>query len=193
MKPILTVVLCFLATGLMLANEATQALLYFDRQQVAVGNFWSLVTGHFVHADWGHLLWNLIGLAVLGYLIERHSRGLLLLSLGMGIVAVNTLLLSPFSEIQLYCGLSGVLNTLLGVALYCRWRETQSLWMPVIGLLSFAKIGVEVHSGASLFTDISWPPYPLAHLAGLLGAPLVLLIRLWRPCSHQLETSNSAT
>ena len=176
MKPFLSLALCLLAALLMVLPEPIIEVLYFDRQQLSSGNLWSLVTGHWMHADGQHLMWNLMGLAILGTMIERHSRTMLLLSLGMGILAVNLLLLSPFSELQRYCGLSGVLNTLLGVVLYCRWRETRSIVVPIVGVLSVAKIFVEIQVGTSLFTDISWPPYPLAHLAGLLATPATLLI-----------------
>lgn len=176
MKPFLTLALCLLAALLMVLPEPISEMLYFDHQQLSSGNLWSLVTGHWMHADGQHLMWNLLGLAILGIMIERHSRMMLLLSLGMGMLAVNLLLLSPFSELQRYCGLSGVLNTLLGVALYCRWRETGSIIVPIVGALSIAKIFVEIQTGTNLFTDISWPPYPLAHLAGLLATPATLLI-----------------
>lgn len=189
MKPFLTITLCLLAAFLMALPEPIKTALYFDSQMLASGNLWQLVTGHWMHADGQHLLWNLLGLAVLGYIIERYSRTLLLLSLGMGVLAVDMLLLSPFSEIQRYCGLSGVLNTMLGVAFYCRWRETRSIIIPIVGALSVAKIFVEIQIGASLFTDISWPPYPLAHLAGLLATPLALLA-YFRLLSGEMKPGN---
>lgn len=176
MKPFLTLALCLLAAFLIFFPEPIKTLIYFDYQLLASGSLWQLVSGHWMHADGQHLMWNVFGLAILGCMIERHSRALLLLSLGMGMLAVDLLLLSPFSELQRYCGLSGVLNTLLGVALYCRWRETKSALIPVIGALCLTKIFVEIQAGQSLFTDISWPPYPLAHLAGLLATPFTLWI-----------------
>jgi hypothetical protein len=90
---------------------------------------------------------------------------------------VDLLLISPLSDIQRYCGLSGLLNTLMGVALYLCWRETRSLLAPLLGLACLAKIALETYTGHSLVTDITWPPFAPAHLAGMAGAALVLVKR----------------
>jgi rhomboid family GlyGly-CTERM serine protease len=158
----------------MLLAPATQELLYFDLQRLTQGNFWVLFTGHWIHADIEHLIWNVAALAALAAIIEKRSRRLLLWSLVVGMVCVDLLLLSPVSHLQRYCGLSGLLNTLLGVALYSYWRETRSAVVILVGILSIAKIALELISGQSVFTDISWPPFAMAHLAGIVGAPLVV-------------------
>lgn len=172
--PMLTTALAVLTSLLMFLPETVHQLLYFDHQQLAQGQLWRLLTGHWIHADSGHLIWNVLALVVLSAMIERRSRHLLQLSLGIGIVCVDILLVSPFSTLQLYCGLSGVLNTLLGVALYIYWRETGSSLVILAAILCLAKVALEVGAGQSIFTDISWPPFALAHLAGILGAPVVV-------------------
>lgn len=156
--------------------ESAQRLLYFEHEGLIHGEWWRLVTGHWMHADLGHLFWNVIGLLVLGVILERRSAQLLAWSVAAGVVAVDLLLISPFSTLQRYCGLSGVLNTLLGVALYIIWRENRSPLVLVSAVICMAKIVLEVALGRSVITDISWPPYAVAHVAGVLGAVLVLLL-----------------
>lgn len=171
--PILTVALLVALAGLYwLVPE--QSLLYFSATDIARGETWRIVSGHFMHADAKHLMWNCVGLAVLGTLIEQHSRRILLAALVTGVIAVSVLLLSPFSQLQFYCGLSGVLNTLLLVALWLEWRTSPSLLVLVIACGSVAKVMVEIFLGVSLVTDISWPPYAWAHLAGLMGGLVVI-------------------
>jgi len=181
MKPTATLILCLATILITLFPESIKSLLYFDHAQINVGKIWTLITGHWVHADAQHLLWNILGLGVLGCVIERYSRRLFLLSLCTGMLAVNVLLMSPLCDLLRYCGLSGVLNTLLGVALYCRWAETKSPWIILVGVLSILKTIIELQAGSSIFTDISWPPYPPAHLAGLLATPITLTLyaNLW--------------
>jgi len=173
--PALTLGLLVIVTGLhWLVPE--QTLLYFSATDIARGETWRIISGHFMHADAKHLMWNCLGLAVLGTLIEQRSRSMLLAALVAGVIAVSVLLLSPFSQLQFYCGLSGVLNTLLLVALWLEWRTSPSLLVLVIACGCVAKVMVEVSLGVSLLTDISWPPYAWAHLAGLMGG----LVIIWR-------------
>lgn len=173
--PILTILFCGLAGVLALLPPQVQAGLYFDRQHLAAGHWIGLLSGHWLHADTAHLAWNVIALLVLGSLVERQSRRLLAGSILAGTAGVDLLLLSPLSELARYCGLSGVLNSLLGVALFLQWRETRSWTVLPVALLCILKIAVEIALGQSLFTDISWPPYAPAHLAGLLATPVALL------------------
>ena len=72
-----------------------KTLLYFNALDIARGETWRVITGHFMHADLQHLLWNCLGLAVLGTLIEHRSRTVLWAALGAGIAVVSTLLLNP--------------------------------------------------------------------------------------------------
>ena len=149
------------------------AVLNFGITEIFSGQTWRLLTGHLVHADLNHLFWNALGLLVLGVLIERHSRRLLGIALLAGTLAVNLLLL--VSGLDYYCGLSGVLNTLLVVALWLEWRSTQSWWVAAVATGCFIKVAIEINTGDSLISHISWPPYAWSHLAGMIGGVVVML------------------
>ncbi len=167
--PLLSLGIIALSSLLMLLPIAMQSSLHFNRASVTSGAFGSLLSGHFVHVDASHWLWNGVALLGLGAFIERRSRRLMLASLLLGLLAVNLLLLSPFSHIVFYCGLSGVLNSLLVVALWLFWRQTRSRWVFVSALLCLGKLGVELLTGSSLLTQNAWQAYPAAHLAGTVG------------------------
>ena len=174
--PILTIGLLTVLISLHgLVADKTQ--LYFSASDILQGETWRLVSGHFMHADLQHLVWNCLGLAVLGTLLEYRSRGLLVASLGVGIIFVNALLLTPFSRLDYYCGLSGVLNTLLLVALWLEWRSTRSWLIILIACGCIAKVVVEVSQGTSIVTHISWPPYAWSHVAGLSGGFVLIWIQ----------------
>lgn len=179
--PVLTLGLCLGCCLLMLLPAQVQALLFFDSLRLQQGQVLGLVSGHWLHADGQHLLWNLAALAVLGTLLETRSRSLLWLSLGLGTLGVDLLLLTGTGAPQRYCGLSGVLNTLLAVVVYLLWRERRQPLILGIGLVAVIKIALEIHSGQAVFTDISWPPYAPAHLAGLLAAIPLLAWCHWAP------------
>ena len=154
-----------------------RSVFYFSADSIAQGETWRLVTGHLVHADLQHLGWNCLGLLVLGTLIEQYSRTAWWAALCFGIASVSTLLLSSFSQLDYYCGLSGVLNTLLLVALWYEWRRTRSWLIIVVALGAVIKTLIEVSSGEALLTHIDWPPYAWSHVAGLTGGILLVLMR----------------
>jgi rhomboid family GlyGly-CTERM serine protease len=149
--------------------------LYSSATAIFQGEVWRLITGHLMHADLHHLFWNCLGLAVLGSLLEYRSKRMFLIALGTGMVFVNALLLSPYSQLDYYCGLSGALNTLLLLALWLEWKSTRSRIIAVIALGVITKTLIEVSQGVSLMTHISWPPYAWSHVAGLLGG----LFAIW--------------
>ncbi len=174
--PLLTIALSVLGTGLMLLPQSMQAGLYFDADALVTGELWRLISGHLIHADFSHWAWNTLALIVLGSFLEVRSRRLFAYSLLSGVVAVDLLLLSPLAGIDQYCGLSGVLNALLGVVLFCYWLDTRSWLVVFSALLCLGKILLEMVFDTSLLTNISWPPLPAAHLAGVVGACALLVI-----------------
>ena len=174
--PILTMGLVSTLIGLhWLVVDKTR--LYFSASDIFRGEAWRLVSGHFMHADLQHLWWNCLALAVLGTLLEYRSRATLLAALGVGIVFVSAILLTPFSQLEYYCGLSGVLNTLLLVALWLEWKATRSWLIIVLSGGIILKTLVEVTRGISIMTHISWPPYAWSHVAGMIGGLFVIWVR----------------
>ena len=151
-----------------------KAMLYFSAVDINRGETWRLLSGHLMHADAQHLWWNCLGLAVLGTVIEQHSRMALWVAIGAGMVSVNILLLTPFPQLDYYCGLSGVLNALLLLALWLEWTVSRSWLIIMIGCGSVAKVLLEVSMSASIVTHISWPPYAWSHVAGMIGGVMVI-------------------
>lgn len=181
--------LAILSISLIFFAAEMQALLYFDRDLLRQGQIWRLITGHLVHADRVHLLWNVVALVLLSGVIERASRRLLLFSLLSGVVAVDVLLLSAWSDIDYYCGLSGVLNSVLVVTLWVVWQQSRSHWVSVTAVLCLGKILLEITLNDTVISHISWPPYPLAHLAGAIGGVFTLLLWGCASNSAKLELS----
>lgn len=174
--PLLTPLLGLMAVLLAQLSPAAHEALYFNIERLAGGEWHGLVSGHWIHADTQHLLWNVSALVLLGAIIEAYSRRLLAISLLVGTLFVDLLLVSPLADVTRYCGLSGLLNTLLGVALYLFWRRTHSQTVVLVGALSLLKIAIEIILSQSLFTNTSWPPFALAHLAGMAGVPVALFL-----------------
>jgi len=137
---------------------------------------WQWVSAHFAHISGEHLIWNFTALLLLGSIIEQTSRVVLGLALVFGTVSVNIYLASLFT-LDAYAGLSGVLNSLLLVALYFLYQLADYKAASVITLiLSLVKIAVEYFFELSIFSTLPWPAVPEAHFAGLIGGAIFVII-----------------
>lgn len=164
------------ASGVVQCFPQLHPALYFDIDGVLKGQWWRLVSGHFVHSDLQHLLWNSVAFLVLGGMLEKSGAWALPVTLLAGIGFVDLLLVSPFSEVAVYCGMSGFLNSLFVFCLWQHWRTYNNRVFPVIAAAGLLKTFIEIVIQDSLLTEISWPPYPEAHLAGILGGAVLICL-----------------
>ena len=160
-----------------LLGPASTVLIY-DRDALLGGQVWRAVTGHLVHADSSHLVWNLAALLILGAAYEGVVRPRAAAYLGAvlaGMMSVDVWLLWIEPGWERYCGLSGVLNTLFVLLALELWRKTRSLLALLPIVAATAKIVIEAWLGGSLFWSGGWDTVPGAHLAGLAaGVPVWL-------------------
>lgn len=100
-----------------LAEPLSTRMLGFDRELIAAGEVWRLLTAHFVHLSVPHFLGNAMALVLLGYVAGSSLNNTLGLGLLVWCCAVVGLGLYAFAGyLQSYVGLSGVLHGLLLVA-----------------------------------------------------------------------------
>jgi len=159
------------------AGPASEALV-FDRQAIMQGELWRLLTGHWVHGDWEHLAWNLMAFGILGWMIETSLGHLkLYTALIAGICVVNAWLWLFIPTLDFYCGLSGILNTLLFVILIDGWLRSRKLIFPLVLVAALAKIAFELFQASAIFTHTTWPAIPEAHLAGALAAVVLMFYK----------------
>jgi len=98
---------------------------YFSSTLVRVGESWRIVTANLLHASVSHLLVNVVGIGVLGWLAER-SLGTSRVVLVAGAAGIGAMLASYASGYERALGASGIVYGLVG-ALLClefRWPES---------------------------------------------------------------------
>lgn len=161
--------------GYLFLGAAPQAWI-FDRTAVAQGEFWRLISGHWMHSDPVHGFWDIGALALLGSVLEQQLRGKLIVALVIGTLGVNLWLWWGNPTLSYYCGLSGILNTLLAVGLVHLWYSLRHPLVLLIGLGAIAKIVLEISAGQALLTETAWPSVPEAHAAGFMSG---LILGLW--------------
>lgn len=172
--PWLTLLATLTATGLWGWLGPVPDALVFDRSAIGQGELWRLLSGHWVHVDSAHALWDITALALTGYLLEERGRLRLAQAALASMLTVDAAIWWLKPELELYCGLSGMLNTLVVLALADRWRQCPSLLYPLVALVLALKLLLETWEGQSLLLETPWPSLPLAHLAGC-GAGLIFL------------------
>ena len=154
--------------------EPVQAWVVWDKNAIADGQWWRILTGNFSHTNYSHLLMNLAGLWIISYLFQPNKKQLLSALLFISLVTGFALLLS---SIQIYVGLSGTLHGLFGLfALREALNGRNSSWLLVFGLI--AKIAWEQFVGPSSTTGelINARVAIEAHLAGALAGGFMAVV-----------------
>ena len=169
-RTLLLAVLCSLL--FMIAGPAPDTLVYTQ------GSYSSFLSGHWVHSDLEHALWNIGALIILGYLFEpilKQRLFTIMLSASL-LLSLWLRLFAP--ELTAYCGLSGILNALLVTGTLSLWQQHRSSIYLLILLLTAIKNITEILSQHALFTHSAWPSFPQAHIAGMLIGVILFLVGL---------------
>lgn len=159
------------AVILSLAGGPESPALRYERTAVLAGEWWRLASGHLVHLGIAHLLLNLAGLALIGWIFGPGLRArdwLWVFLLSIITIDAGFVLLEP--RLAWYVGLSGILHgLLLGAAVLDR-GFSPALRLSLI-LCVFAKLAWEQWAGALPFTAeaAGGPVVVDAHLYGALG------------------------
>jgi rhomboid family GlyGly-CTERM serine protease len=172
------VVIAIVAIFLQIGGDGVRDNLAFSRADLDSGQLWRLVTGHFVHLGWPHLILNLAGLALVAYLVgntfDRFNWGYIAF-VSIAVIDAGFWYLNP--GLDWYVGLSGLLHGLLAAGLFVgvlrRDRESIVLAVFVLAKLAWEQIsgplpGSEASSGGVVIVD--------AHLYGALGGLLAAML-----------------
>jgi rhomboid family GlyGly-CTERM serine protease len=177
--PVWTLVICASAV-LVFGSAAIQAFLIYDRNAIAHGELWRLVTGNLAHFSTTHLGYDLAAFLIVGTIIEiRGYRYFSTLCLSAAAL-IGVVLYFAEPAMHYYAGLSGVVAAavvylcLHGLTEKGTWR-----WLCAAVLIGLsAKIGIELALDKSLLFEIGmqeFVPVPLSHLVGA-GTALLLFV-----------------
>jgi rhomboid family GlyGly-CTERM serine protease len=163
------------ATVVLLAfgGEGIRLLLRYERIAVLdAGEYWRLLTAHFVHGSMAHAALNLAGLAIIAALFPRHYSTRAWLAIGVAsLMAIDVGFVRNEPELEWYVGLSGVLHGALAAGALAWWRlESKPLALALTAIVA-GKLAWEQWAGAlPLSGDL--PVIVNAHLYGTIGGAL---------------------
>jgi len=119
----------------------------YDLNLINNGNYWLMLSGHFVHLNWTHWALNMAGLAIVAFFFSPYGnvvQWLLVILISSVFVSLGMYLWNP--DVITYVGLSGVLH---GLFIYGAIRETRFYPASGYALLALlvAKLIWELMSG----------------------------------------------
>lgn len=152
-------------------GDAGRLALRYDRESIAAGELWRLITGHLVHLGPSHFAMNVLALAILAIVLPAlatwHQWLLTFLSSAL-VIDIGLLAFHP--GVEWYVGLSGVLHGFwtAGVLLALHARRLEAIPLAILLLL---KLGYEFAFGPIPLSGevAAGPVVSVAHAWGAIG------------------------
>ena len=158
-----------------LFGEPARQGLSFDRAALAEGQWWRLLTAHFVHLDAEHAVLNGLGVVLMWALFARDYSPWRWAAIYCGsALAVSVGLWFGNPELQWYVGASGALHGVMtaGTLAHLRRRDLDG-W--ILAVFIVVKLAYEQFAGALPFAG-SPDTIVEAHLYGAIGGVVLALL-----------------
>ena len=165
---------CALLGLVELGGEPLRAALSYQRTAIAAGEWWRVLTAHFVHLDAGHALLNGLGLVLMWALFARDYSPLRWLAIYLVSALTISLGLYVFNpQIEWYVGASGALHGVMtaGTLAHLRRRDLDG-W--ILAAFILAKLSYEQIAGSMPFAGTANTLVD-AHLYGAIGGLVLAL------------------
>jgi membrane associated rhomboid family serine protease len=176
-----------IAAALLHLLDIDSGWLQLSRASLQQGHLWTIVTGPLLHVSSAHVIFDVLGLLIVGWFVEPLLRSAFV-PVSMAInVAVALGVFAIYPGIQVYCGLSALDQGLLAagaitLALRREWRSAGIIaivlamkWTGEL-VVSDSLLGFFASSGADPMKY--GQPVPWCHaIGGVAGALSVLILR----------------
>jgi rhomboid family GlyGly-CTERM serine protease len=170
-------------------GDKPELALRYDRQQILEGQYWRLITGHWVHDGLRHMALNVLGALVIAFLFLRTYTVIQWVAvLGMSTIAIDVGFLWLEPQLEWYVGASGVLHGALVAGAIAWWRTESRFMALALSAIVCGKLAWEQSHGALPLAG-EMPVIVDAHLYGAIGGLLAsICIELTRRYSRSKGT-----
>jgi len=160
-----------------LGGDPVRNALSYNRVGLAQGEWWRVLTAHFVHMDAGHALLNGLGVVLMWALFARDYSPLRWLAIYLFsalCISAGLWLFNP--EVEWYVGASGALHGVMtaGTLAHLKRRDLDAwiLAVFIVGKLAYEQLAGSMPFAGATHTIVD------AHLYGAVGGlALALLLR----------------
>ena len=160
-----------------LGGDPVRNALSYNRVALAQGEWWRVLTAHFVHLDAGHAVLNGLGVVLMWALFARDYSPLRWLAIYLFsalCISAGLWLFNP--EVEWYVGASGALHGVMtaGTLAHLKRRDLDAwiLAVFIVGKLAYEQLAGSMPFAGSTHTIVD------AHLYGAVGGlALALLLR----------------
>jgi len=175
--PVWTLAICA-AAAVVFGAPQLQAALVYNREAIAAGEAWRLVSGNLVHFSGSHLIKDVVALLAIGLLIETgRRRHFALLCLASGSL-IGSVLYVAEPELAVYGGLSGIVTAAATyLCLHGIEEDGAYRWLCLGVLLCLAaKTGCEIALGFSPLPGTDAEGFALVPLSHAVGAATAIAL-----------------
>ena len=171
--------------------QAFQSELIFQRQAIAEGEIWRIVTGNWVHTNIPHLIMNIVGLWLLWMLFNETLKPFMFyLSLFITNISIGLALLLLNPELFWYAGLSGSLYGLYIIGASIALMHKDYIGSIPLFIIIPTKLVMDLtQNDLTGFSEklINAPVSTEAHMYGVIAA-LAISITLFITCIMKLPS-----
>lgn len=174
------------AVTFFLSDSSTEAFR-FDRTAISNGEWWRIVTSHFIHFSYGHLFLNLAALGLAGYVASPCSNlapQILAWLWLIGFTGLGLWFLAP--DLHYFVGLSGVLHGAMLVAIASSpYYSLRVRW--VVGVVIISKVLWEqtgLYDDMANIEIIGGRTEPRSHLYGTLAGLIWVVVWFMIRCGR---------
>jgi rhomboid family GlyGly-CTERM serine protease len=149
-------------------GETLRLAWRYQRDAIAAGEYWRLLTGHVVHLDATHALLNTLGLVLLWGLFARAWQPMQwLFAVAMSLLAIDLGFWFLAPQLDWYVGASGLLHGMFACGCIALLRQRD--WVGALGAGIFiGKLAWEQKVGPLPFEE-GGTVVTIAHLYGAIG------------------------
>lgn len=152
-----------------IGGDAARIALRYERMAIAGGEWWRLITAHFVHIDLEHTLLNVMGVVLMWAIFARDlSPRQWLIVTTVVVLTIDGGLWFRDKGVDWYVGASGALHGFMAAGTYVHVRRGDlDGWILVVFIV--LKLGYEQLHGVLPFAESGMPVVLNAHLYGAIG------------------------
>lgn len=187
---LLTILFTLLMVILQGFGEVAISLFRYENTMIQTSEWWRLLSGHFIHLSWAHLMLNLTGLWLVFIIFFQFEKPVILLTSIIMLAIGISLELAIFShDITWYVGLSGVLHGLIVIGAMKNYRFNPwiaiSLLVGISAKLAWEQFFADAHA---MELAIGGKVIYEAHLYGVItGIFIATFFKIMPIPNHSIE------